>query len=74
MNTNELAQQATERAQQTTENVKSTARNITQRATEKAREAGVAADFYVREYAWTSLAVVALAAGLVGYMIGRRQS
>jgi Uncharacterized conserved protein len=73
MNTNELAEQATERAQQTGENIRNKARDLTARATAKAREASVTADYYVHEYAWTSLAVVAVAAGLVGYMIGRRE-
>jgi len=73
MNTNELAEQATEHAEQTGENIRTTARDLAARARSKVREAGVATDYYVHEYAWTSLAIVAMAAGMIGYMIGRRE-
>jgi ElaB/YqjD/DUF883 family membrane-anchored ribosome-binding protein len=80
MNPNELTEQATERSQETAERVKETAQTIkeraqdlTQKARNKLREVGAATDRYVREYAWTTLAVVAITAGLLGFMLGRRQ-
>ena len=77
MNTNELkeqAEQATDRAKETAENIREKAQSIAATAKQKVYKAGTAADFYVREYAWTTMALVALTAGLVGYALGRRQS
>jgi ElaB/YqjD/DUF883 family membrane-anchored ribosome-binding protein len=74
MNANELSQQAAESAQETAQNVKEGAQAFTERARSKVREVGLATDLYVREYAWTTLAVVAITAGLLGFLLGRRQS
>jgi ElaB/YqjD/DUF883 family membrane-anchored ribosome-binding protein len=74
MKTNEMMEQATDRAKGTAENITEKAQNFAATAKQKAYEAGTAADFYVREYAWTSMALVAVTAGLVGYALGRRQS
>ena len=72
MNTNQLTEEMSNRAQETAENLKDTAETLAARATARAREAGAMADFYVREYAWTSLALVAVTAGFIGFLLGRR--
>lgn len=74
MNTNELAEQASQRAKDTANKVKDTAQDLTEKAKSKARDAGAAADLYLHEYAWTTMALVAVSAGLLGFLIGRRQS
>jgi ElaB/YqjD/DUF883 family membrane-anchored ribosome-binding protein len=73
MNTNEVAEQATERAKATAGKVKGAARDLTEKARSKARDASAAADLYLHEYAWTTTALVAVTAGLVGYLLGRRR-
>jgi ElaB/YqjD/DUF883 family membrane-anchored ribosome-binding protein len=52
--------------------MKETAREWSNTARSKARDATAAADLYVREYTWTTLAAVAVTAGLVGFILGRR--
>lgn len=48
------------------------AQGLTLKAKDKVQNASATADLYVREYAWTSVAVVAVAACLIGFIIGRR--
>ncbi|HYG22194.1 MAG TPA: hypothetical protein VEH04_05365 [Verrucomicrobiae bacterium] len=74
MNTNEIAEQATDRAREAAETIRNSAETLSSRAAMKAREASAMADFYVREYAWTSVAMVAITAGLIGYLLGRREN
>lgn len=57
-------------AQEWTDKAKGTAREWTDRARGQAREARVAADSYVHENAWTSIAMVAVVACVVGYLLG----
>jgi ElaB/YqjD/DUF883 family membrane-anchored ribosome-binding protein len=59
-----------ENLQQTAEGLKDSAREWTNRARGSVRDAGAAADLYVHQYAWTSVALVAVAACLVGYWLG----
>ena len=35
-----------------------------------ARDAGAAADLYVHEYTWTTVALIAVAAGVLGFVVG----
>ncbi|MGE5737210.1 MAG: hypothetical protein ACM34E_19110 [Acidobacteriota bacterium] len=37
-----------------------------------ARDAGAAADLYLHEYAWTSVAIIAVVAWTLGYLMGAR--
>ena len=59
---NAAAEQAKELSQEWGGKVKSAARN-----------SAATADQYVHEYAWTSLAVMAVAAVMVGYLLGGRR-
>lgn len=43
------------------------------RAGDTAKNLGVTTDQYVRDYAWTSLAVAALVGCVVGFLIGYRR-
>ncbi len=56
----EAAQDLTERAQ-----------NWTDRAKRAARQAGTAADQYVHENTWTTVAILTLAAVAIGFLLGR---
>ena len=56
------AQKLTEVGQQWSKKAKGTA-----------RDAGAAADLYLHEYAWTSMALVAAMAGMLGYLLGARR-
>ncbi len=67
------AQGVKEAAQEWTERAKGTAREWTDRAIGGARDAGTAADNYIRENVWTSVAIVAVAACVVGYLLGSSQ-
>jgi len=42
------------------------------RATESAKNVGLATDEYVRENAWTTIAIAALLGCVVGYLIGQQ--
>jgi ElaB/YqjD/DUF883 family membrane-anchored ribosome-binding protein len=81
MNANEAMEQTAQKAKQSVESLKDTmkqakssASDLSRRAAGKARDAGAAADLYVHEYAWTSLAIVAVAVGLLGYVLGRQRN
>lgn len=50
------------------------AQGMTLKARDRVQNASATADLYVRENAWTTVAVVAVAAGLIGFIIGRKQS
>lgn len=76
MDTKQLTEQARQKAQaglQTAQEFKETAQEWTQKAKGTARDAGAAADLYVHEYAWTSVALIAAVAGVVGYLLGARR-
>lgn len=66
------AAEVKEKAGQMGQGVKETMQDWSNKATGKARDAGAAADLYLHEYAWTTMMCVALAAGLVGYFLGRQ--
>ncbi len=68
--TNQMREQAGQMAEQ----FKQTAQDWSEKAKGTARDAGAAADLYLHEYAWTTVAVVGVAALLVGYLLGRNQS
>ncbi|HWQ92028.1 MAG TPA: DUF883 C-terminal domain-containing protein [Clostridia bacterium] len=38
-----------------------------------ARDAGAAADRYVHEHTWSTIGLVALTAGVIGYLLGSRR-
>jgi ElaB/YqjD/DUF883 family membrane-anchored ribosome-binding protein len=47
------------------------ARHWTERARNAARQAGSAADQYVHENTWTTVALLAVAAVAIGFLLGR---
>lgn len=55
------------------ENLKEKAQVWREKARVKARDAGQAADRYVHENTWTTIGVVALSAGIIGYLLGSRR-
>jgi ElaB/YqjD/DUF883 family membrane-anchored ribosome-binding protein len=74
MNTPEMsdtAEQLKEQARDYAEQAKETARLWRERAKEKARDAGIAADRYVHENVWTTVAFAAITGCVVGYLLGR---
>jgi ElaB/YqjD/DUF883 family membrane-anchored ribosome-binding protein len=62
----------TEKAQQAMSTVRESAQGLSSRAKSTARDAGAAADLYVHEYTWTTMALVAVTAGVLGYLLARR--
>jgi ElaB/YqjD/DUF883 family membrane-anchored ribosome-binding protein len=64
----------TEKAKGTAQEVSDTAQEWAQKAQGTARDVGAAADLYVREYAWTTVVLVAITAGFIGYLLGRREA
>jgi ElaB/YqjD/DUF883 family membrane-anchored ribosome-binding protein len=62
---------------QKAEDLKNKAQGAVQDWTEKAkgsaRDATAAADLYVHQYAWTSVAVIAVFAGVLGFLLGSRR-
>lgn len=77
MKTSEFTKEAREKAE---EGVKETAQQLTAagqkwgaKAKDAIRDTGAAADLYLHEYAWTSLALFVAAAGLIGYWLGVRR-
>ena len=58
--------------QQITGQAEQAAKELSEKAKATARDAGAAADLYVHEYAWTSVAAVAVLAWAMGYLLGRR--
>jgi ElaB/YqjD/DUF883 family membrane-anchored ribosome-binding protein len=73
MDTKEMTEQAQRTAQEAGQNVKETAQEWADKAKGTARDAGAAADLYLHEYAWTSVAFIALLAGVAGYLLGSRR-
>ncbi len=74
----EKAQNVTERAQEKAQDWQERAQVLTdrakqwsRRAQDAARQAGLAADKYVHENTWTTVAVLAVAAVTLGFMLGR---
>lgn len=65
MDTTQLTQQATDVGNR----IKDTAAQLTTKARGSVRDASAAADLYVHEYAWTSLALVAVMAGAIGFLL-----
>jgi ElaB/YqjD/DUF883 family membrane-anchored ribosome-binding protein len=61
------AQAMNKTAEEWTGKAKGVAQEWAGKATEKARDAGAAADLYVREYAWTSVALAAVIGVVIGY-------
>jgi ElaB/YqjD/DUF883 family membrane-anchored ribosome-binding protein len=62
-----------ERAKRAAEDVKEATEAWSQRAKTTVRDAAVATDEYVHEYAWSSIALVALTAGVIGFLLGNRR-
>jgi ElaB/YqjD/DUF883 family membrane-anchored ribosome-binding protein len=63
-----------EQAAEAGTNVREAVEDWSEKAKGTARDAGPAADLYLHEYAWTTVALVAVAAGLLGFLLGRRES
>jgi ElaB/YqjD/DUF883 family membrane-anchored ribosome-binding protein len=79
MDTNNITEKASETVkawQDTASDLKDMAKerasDLTARAKGAARDTGAAADLYLHEYAWSTVIGVAVAACLLGYMLGRR--
>lgn len=70
MDTNEMKDQARQGAQQ----FKEQAQDWAEQAKGRLREAGSAADDYVRENAWTTVILVAAAALTLGFLLGSRRN
>ena len=70
----QTAQEWTDKAKGAAQGVSDVAEGWAQKAQGKARDAGAAADLYVHEYAWTTVALVGIAAGVIGYLLGRRDA
>lgn len=68
------ATKTVEQTRETAEDLKSRAQDWVDTAKGKVRDAGAAADLYQREYTWTTVALVAVAAVCVGFLAGRRSS
>ncbi len=78
MDTNELTRKANEmqeepqtQAQDVKEQFREASENWRRRATQAIRNASVTADQYVRDYAWTSVALAAVLGCVVGFFLGR---
>ncbi|HYG34544.1 MAG TPA: hypothetical protein VEC99_07160 [Clostridia bacterium] len=77
MDAKQMSEQAGQQAQewkQTAQETKEAAQEWGEKAKSTARDAGAAADLYLHEYAWTTLALVAVCAGLFGFFLGRQRS
>ena len=72
MNPNELSEQAGAKIQETSRQVRDRARDLSNRAGAKVRDFSVAADDYLHEYPWSTVAMVAVFAGVIGFLLGRR--
>ncbi len=73
-NLSEKGQEMADKAKGTAKAVSETAKEWGQKAQGTARDAGAAADLYLHEYAWTTVVLVAVTAGLLGYFLGRQSS
>ena len=67
MNVKEMTEQTPNAA----EELQQKAGEWTEKAKGAARDVGAGADLYVREYAWTTVALAAVAAGVIGFLVGR---
>jgi ElaB/YqjD/DUF883 family membrane-anchored ribosome-binding protein len=85
MNTNELKDRIGDKtadlqnkAQNTLGELKESTQEWTEKAARKAkstaRDVGAAADLYLHEYAWTTLAAVGVVALLLGILMGSRRN
>jgi ElaB/YqjD/DUF883 family membrane-anchored ribosome-binding protein len=81
MNTNQLtdrmsgtARELQDTARNKVQDLKETAMDWTGKAKNKARDVGAAADLYLHQYAWTTLAVVGVSALIAGLLLGRKKS
>jgi ElaB/YqjD/DUF883 family membrane-anchored ribosome-binding protein len=72
MNPTELAQEAGNKVEETTRNLKEKTRDLAGRAKSKVSDMGAAADLYLHEYPWSTVAMVAVFAGVIGFLLGRR--
>ena len=75
--TDEVVQETakqTSNLQEKARDMKNRASAASHRATGAVRDAGAAADLYLHEYAWTTVATVGFIAGVTGYLLGRRCS
>jgi ElaB/YqjD/DUF883 family membrane-anchored ribosome-binding protein len=70
----DATQEISDRAKRATREAQETMEAWTQRAKTKVRDAAVATDDYVHEYTWSSIALVALTAGVIGFLLGSRRS
>lgn len=61
-----------EKASQAMHSVRDSAQGLSAKAKTTARDAGAAADLYLHEYAWSTMALVAVTAGVLGYLLARR--
>ncbi len=68
---NEMQEQLEDQTQQVKEQVREASENWRRRATEAVRNASVATDQYVHDYAWTSVAMAAVLGCVVGFFLGR---
>ncbi|HWQ90316.1 MAG TPA: hypothetical protein VN673_01500 [Clostridia bacterium] len=69
MDANQLAEQTRQKAQEGLH----TAQEWTEKAKGTTRNVRAAADLYLHEYAWTSVALIAATAGILGYLLGARR-
>lgn len=68
-----MADKAKQTARGLADRAKSAAGEWGEKAADKARDLGTATDSYVRENTWISLGVVAVVAGVIGFLLGSRQ-
>lgn len=60
--------------QQKASELKDSAKEWGGKATHMARDAGAAADLYLHEYAWTTVALVGIGGFALGYLVGKGKS
>ncbi len=70
--TGQTTQELKEQAGQKAAELKGTALEWKNKAQRMARDAGAYADDYVHENTWTAVALVAVAAAFLGFLLGRR--
>ena len=77
MNANELGEETRQKAEaelhEAAQKLTEAGQEWGEKAKSAARHAGAAADLYLHEYAWTSMVLVAAAAGMLGYLVGARR-
>ncbi len=67
----QTAKQLEQTFRQTAEDLSDSAQKLTKKGMKTARKVGAAADVYLHANAWKTVAMVALAVGVVGYLVGR---